>query len=101
MAETGDLDFAVQLSDSSRRSSTIHIGAYGGGIEEPYQRSTCGNGNGWANEFETIRIPLADFRRDGSQLDLADVVAITFLFGPSHGSMAGRIGLDELVFAGD
>jgi hypothetical protein len=101
VAEAGDLDFAVQLSDSSRRASTIHIGAYGGGIEEPYQRSTCGNGNGWANEFETIRIPLADFRRDGSQLDLADVVAITFLFGPSHGSMAGRIGLDELVFAGD
>ncbi len=101
VAEAGDLDFAVQLSDSSRHASTIRIGAYGGGIEEPYQRGDCGGGAGWANEFETLRIPLADFRRDGSQLDLTDVVAITFLFGPSHGSRAGRIGLDEIVFAGE
>jgi len=58
-------------------------------------------GNGWANEFETIRIPLADFKRDGNPLDLGDVVAITLLFGPSHGSRSGRIGLDELEFTGD
>lgn len=101
VAEAGDLAFAVQLSDSSRHASTIQIGAYGGGIEEPYQRDRCGTGRGWANEFETIRIPLADFRRDGSQLDLADVVAITFLFGPSHGSPAGRIGLDDVAITED
>jgi hypothetical protein len=100
-AEMGDLTFDVQLSDSSRRGSTIRISAYGGGVEEPYQRASCGAGNGWANEFETIRIPLADFRRDGNPLDLGDVVAITFLFGPSHGSRSGRIGLDEVEFTGD
>ena len=100
-AEAGDLEFEVQLSDSARHSSTIRIGAYGGGIEEPYQRASCGMGNGWANEFETIRIPLADFKRDGNPLDLGDVVAITLLFGPSHGSRSGRIGLDELEFTGD
>jgi hypothetical protein len=100
-AEAGDLHFSVQLVDSARRASTIRIGAYGGGIEEPYQRGGCGQGNGWANEFETIRIPLADFRRDGNALDLTDVVAITFLFGPSHGSRSGRIGLDEVAFTGD
>lgn len=101
VAEEGDLEFSVQLSDSARKSSTIRIGAYGGGIEEPYQRSNCGTGRGWANEFETIRIPLADFRRDGNALDLTDVVAVTFLFGPSHGSRMGRIGLDEIVVTGD
>lgn len=102
VAELGDLTFTVRLTDGALRSSTIGIGAYGGGIEEPYQRGTCGGlGQGWANEFETIRIPLDDFRRDGRSLDLGDVVAITFLFGPGHGSPAGRIGLDELVLTGD
>jgi hypothetical protein len=100
-AELGDLDFAVQLLDGHRRASTIRIGAYGGGIEEPYQRGGCGAGQGWANEFETLRIPLADFRRDGRALDLGDVVAVAFLFGPSHGSAAGRIGLDEILFTRD
>lgn len=98
IAETGDLDFALQLTDANQKSSTIRIGAYGGGIEEPYQRGACGAGNGWGNEFETIRIPLADFRRDGNPLDLTNVVSLTFLFGPAHGSLAGRIGLDQVEF---
>jgi len=96
--EAGDLEFAVQLVDGARRASTIRIGAYGGGIEEPYQRRSCGQGQGWANEFETLRIPLADFARDGSALDLSDVVAVAFLFGPAHGSPVGRLGLDEILF---
>jgi hypothetical protein len=94
-----DLDFTVELVDAHLQSSAIQIGAYGGGIEEPYQRATCGTGRGWANEFETIRLPLGDFRRDGTPLDLENVAAITFRFGPSHGSAAGRIGLDELLFS--
>jgi hypothetical protein len=96
VAELGGRDVEVQLTDSALRASTIRISAYGGGIEEPYQRGTCGMDVGWANEFETIRIPLADFRRDGVPLNLADVVAVTFLFGPAHGSPVGRIGLDEI-----
>lgn len=99
--EAGDLQFAVQLVDGARRASTIRIGAYGGGIEEPYQRRSCGQGQGWANEFETLRIPLADFARDGSALDLSDVVAVAFLFGPAHGSPVGRLGLDEILFDAD
>jgi len=101
VAELGDLDFAVQLVDAARRSSTIRISAYGAGIEEPYQRGQCGQDKGWANEFETIRIPLRDFLRDGNPLDLSEVVAITFRFGPAHGSHAGRIGLDEIIVTGD
>lgn len=97
--EEGDLDFTVELVDANLRASAMRISAYGGGIEEPYLRASCGEGRGWANEFETIRLPLADFRRDGTPLDLANVVAVTFRFGPSHGSAAGRIGLDELLLS--
>jgi hypothetical protein len=99
--EEVDLDFTVELTDAGLKSSAIRIGTYGGGIEEPYQRASCGTGRGWANEFETIRIALGDFRRDGTPLDLSNVVAITFRFGPSHGSSAGRIGLDELLFSAE
>lgn len=96
-----DLDFTVELIDANLKSSAIRLSAYGGGIEEPYQRASCGAGRGWANEFETIRLPLGDFRRDGTPLDLANIAAITFRFGPSHGSSAGRIGLDELLFSAE
>lgn len=99
--EEADLDFTVELTDANLRSSSMRISTYGGGIEEPYQRASCGSGRGWANEFETIRLPLQDFRRDGTPLDLAHVTAITFRFGPSHGSTAGRIGLDELLLSNE
>ena len=99
-AEAGDVTFSVQLVDAAGRSGTISIGAYGGGIEEPYQRTGCGNnGAGWANEFETVRIALRDFRAGAGGPDLEDVVAVVFLFGADHGSAFGRIGFDELTFS--
>lgn len=97
-AEQGDLTFTVTLIDGSDTSSSIHIGAYGGGIEEPYQRTGCGSGAGWANEFETIRIRLTDFLHDGSALNLNDIKALRFDFGPSFGSSEGRVGLDDIAF---
>jgi hypothetical protein len=100
-AELGDLTFTVELVDGSGGSSAINIGAYGGGIEEPYQRTGCGTGSGWANEFETIRMRLSDFLNNGTGLDLTDVTAIRFLFGPSYGSDLGRIGLDEITLSYD
>ena len=101
-SEAGDLDFTVELRDSAGRAFRIAIGAYSGGIEEPYQRGGCGTfGQGWANEFETIRIRLTDFQGGKHSLDLGDVVSVGFLFGPSHGSPLGRIGLDELEFTRD
>ena len=91
----------VSLVDGSGATGTIGVGAYGGGIEEPYQRTGCGIGSGWNNEFETVRIRVSDFRRDGSGVDLTDVRRIVFGFGPSHGTVAGRLGLDEILFAVD
>ena len=41
-----DLSFGVTLIDELGASSTIDISAYGGGIEEPYQRTGSGTGVG-------------------------------------------------------
>jgi hypothetical protein len=96
IAELGDLTFTITLRDGAGATSSINIGAYGGGVEEPYQRTGGGSGAGWQNEFETIRIRLTDFLHNGSGLDLTDVRAVRFEFGPSYGSSGGRIGLDEI-----
>lgn len=96
-----DLTFSVTLRDGGGITSTINFGAYGGGIEEPYQRTGFGGGAGWQNEFEVIRIRLTDFLTNGSGLDLSDVAAIRFEFGPSSGSSRGRIGLDDIVITKD
>jgi hypothetical protein len=95
----GDLTFSVSLEDSAGHIGTINIGAYGGGIEEPYQRSTdppCGTGVGWNSEYETIRIRLTDFCNNGSQVNLDNVKKLIFRFGPTYGSLQGRLGLDEI-----
>jgi hypothetical protein len=95
-----DLTFSVALEDAAGNRSWINLGAYGGGIEEPYQRNTgftsCGIGTGWNSEFETIRIRLTDFLNNGSGVNLAAIRKVVFGFGPSYGSTLGRIGLDEI-----
>jgi hypothetical protein len=96
VAWLGDQEFEVGLVDGKGRSSFIEIGAYGGGIEAPYQREGCGAGVGWGNEFETIRIRLEDFTRNGSGVDLKDVAWIELRCGPAHGSKNGKIGFDDL-----
>ena len=97
-AALGDLTFTLTLVDGSGVRRSINIGAYGGGIEEPYQRTGDGTGAGWSNEFETITIRLGDFLRDGSGLDLTDIEQVRFEFGPGFGSPQGRIGLDDVEF---
>lgn len=101
VAETGDLTFTVTLLDGSGGSSSINIGVYGGGIEEPYPRigsgfAACGPNPGWANEFETVRIRLTDFLTNGSGLDLTDITAVRLEFGSAFGSSRGRLGLDNV-----
>ena len=94
-AALGDIDLRVVLVDSHGRIGQVEIGAFGGGIEEPYQRISIGTSPGWANEFETIRIRLTDFLTDGSGLDLALIQAVRFEFG-LPGSEVGRLGFDDL-----
>jgi hypothetical protein len=104
-AELADTTFTVELLDADGTTSAIGIGNYGGGLEEPYQRSLCGTGAGWGNEFETIRIPLSAFAtlgaQDGSALDLAHIVRVTFRFGPGFGTNSGRLGFDDLELVKD
>lgn len=96
IATLADLTFTVTLRDGAGNTSGINIGAYGGGAEEPYQRTGSGTGAGWANEFEAVRIRLTDFLTNGRALDLTNVVAVRLDFGASFGSNRGRLGLDDL-----
>jgi hypothetical protein len=97
----GDQQLEVGLRDGQGNSSFVGIGAYGGGVEVPYQRAGCGVGVGWANEFETIRIRIEDFTRNGAGIDLADIAWIELRCGPAHGSKEGRLGFDDLVLTRD
>lgn len=92
-----DLDYSVTLVDSAGRESTIRLSAYGGGVQKPFARTGAGGGTGWGNEFETHRIRVADFARDGREIDLSDIVAVRLDFGGAAGSESGRIGLDDLM----
>ncbi|MFT5284978.1 MAG: hypothetical protein ACI8TQ_001139 [Planctomycetota bacterium] len=96
IAVLGDLTFDVELRDDLGNVSAINIGAYGGGVEEPYQRTSCGTGVGWSNFFETIRISLTDFQTDGRPIDLSRIEAVRLVFGSSSGSALGRMGIDDL-----
>jgi len=96
-----DLTFTVTLLDGTGHAPSIDIGAYGGGLEEPYQRTGAGSGVGWHDDFEVVRIRITDFLTNGSGLNLEDVVAVRFDFGPSWGSPEGRIVLDELMLTCD
>lgn len=95
-AVLGDLTFSVTIEDDAGNQGTVNFGAYGGGIEEPYQRTTCGTGAGWNSEYETIKIRLTDFLNNGSTLDLARARKVIFNFGPAHGSAQGRLGMDDI-----
>ncbi|MBK7877304.1 MAG: hypothetical protein IPJ77_16440 [Planctomycetes bacterium] len=97
-APFGDLQFDVFLVDTDGDASSIRIGAYGGGLEEPYQRSSCGSGIGWNNEWEIVRMRLEDFTHDGSSVDLDRIASVQLRFGPSHGELVGRVGIDDLQF---
>ncbi|AKH37903.1 MULTISPECIES: alpha/beta hydrolase [Nitrosomonas] len=96
VAELGDLTFTVTLRDSAGVVSHINIGAYGGGLEEPYQRD-----GGWHNEMETVRLRTTDFANNGTGINLTNIVAVRFNLGPSFGSSKGRIVIDDLMLTND
>ena len=95
-AVLGDLTFSLTLRDGAGGTSTINIGAYGGGLEEPYQRD-----GGWHNEMETIRVRTTDFLNNGATLNLSNIVAVRLDAGPSFGDSKGRIVIDDLMLTND
>ncbi|MEZ6197728.1 MAG: hypothetical protein R3F20_18730 [Planctomycetota bacterium] len=92
------LDFQVRVEDAAGAVRVVGVADYASAISEPYARTGCGTGTGWAAEFETVRIALADLARGPDGIDPAAITKITFQFGPSHGSAQGRLGFDHLVF---
>jgi hypothetical protein len=97
IARPGDASWQVTLRDAAGHSSgPIRFAVYGGGIEEPYQRSGSGSGVGWQNEFETIRIRLTDFLANGSPLDLTQVVSVRLTWRSGE-----RVGFDDLEVTTD
>jgi hypothetical protein len=101
VALNGTATFTVTLVDGDGTTSSINIGAYKGGVQRPYLRTGFGTGAGWQNEFETIRIRLADFLTGGVDLDLANITAVRLSFGGSAGSAQGRLGIDDLMLNPD
>jgi len=97
----GPLDFAVTLIDALGQESTIRMDDAGLSLTEPYQRTSYGPGAGWANEWSTVRLRLADFQAEGTALDLSHVVAVELRFGEAWGAPEGRIGLDDLMLLSD
>lgn len=95
-AVLGDLTFSITLRDGAGATSRINISAYGGGLEEPYQRS-----GGWHNEMETIRLRTTDFLNNASGLNLTNIVAVRLDVGPTFGSNEGRIVIDDLMLTND
>jgi hypothetical protein len=99
LALSGPLYISVELRDGAGHTSTVNTQAYGG-ISRPYQRTGgCGSSPsepGWLNQHHTVRIRLADFENDNSQLDLANVVAVRLELGSASGSSRGRMGLDQV-----
>jgi len=89
------LSFSATLVDANGATSTIDFANYGR-LTTPYARDDGGQGTGWINEFQTIRIPISDFASNGHALDLDDVAALRFEFGPSYGSSQGRVGMDDI-----
>ena len=96
----GTLNFTVTLEDLDGVASSINFGNYGN-ITHPYRRAGLGSGLGWANEFTTVRIRIADFENDGSGIDLESIAFLRFELGENFGSERGRIGIDTVHLTQD
>jgi predicted dienelactone hydrolase len=91
-----DLTFTVVLIDETGAESAILISAFGGGVEEPYQRTGSGTGTGWQNAYEAIRIPLDSFSATGRTIDMSRIASVVLRFGGTNGAASGRLHIDDL-----
>lgn len=90
VALDGAIDFSVSLVDGTGDSAVVNIASYGP-IAQTYQRQ-----GGWQNEFCTVRIRLAEFLVNGTQLDLGDIAHLGFEFGHPGTSGQGALGIDDI-----
>ncbi|MFZ9880992.1 MAG: GC-type dockerin domain-anchored protein [Phycisphaerales bacterium] len=97
-AQLGDLTFTVAVVDELGVESAVSIGAFAGGVEEPYQRAGFPTTTvvGWQNAMEAIRVPLSAFTANGRPIDLTRVASVVLRFGSGSGSTTGRLVIDDL-----
>jgi hypothetical protein len=93
----GAMGFSITLVDGAGVESTVRVDDQAL-VPFPYARLGLGDGRGWANEFVTVRVNLADFTV-GSQLDLGSLAEVRLDFGEEGGEQSGAIGLDSVEFA--
>jgi hypothetical protein len=93
--------FTVTLVDNDGIQSTLSIGAYRQGLGQTYQRTGFGTGVGWQNEMQIVRLPIDDFLRDGSPIDLTNITSVRLDFGGAGQSATGRIVIDDLTLVAE
>jgi hypothetical protein len=96
VAHGGPLGFAVELADADGHVSLLDTDAVGV-ISDVYARGGLGDGLGWQNEWNTVRIPIRAFVTADSGLDPSRITSVTLRFGEAHGAATGRIGLDDVA----
>jgi hypothetical protein len=92
VALDGALAFTVTVADAEGGAASASTGDYAE-ITRPYQRTGSGPGEGWANEFSTVRLRLDAL---SAGVDLARVSALTLSFGGEAGSAQGRVAVDDV-----
>jgi hypothetical protein len=96
-AHDGPLGFAVALEDADGTQVEVPVDPFGL-LTPVYARAGLGAGEGWANEFNTVRLPLSSFAALDPGLDLGAIRWVRLRFGPDQGAATGRLGLDDLAF---
>jgi hypothetical protein len=96
-AHQGPMGFGIELEDGNGVTATVPADLFGLiGLE--YARDGYGPGQGYVNEFNTVRIPLAAFTASQPGLDLSDVRWVRLRFGAAYGATTGRLAIDDLYF---
>ena len=94
IAELADVSISVRLVDGDGDEAEMALSDQLAGIEEPYQRTGCGTGVGWHNDFESVRLGLAGFQAINPALDLDSIDLLVFVLGNENAQ--GRLGIDEV-----
>lgn len=114
---TGNYTFAVATEDSCAAVDIYMYDEYGDGWDDGTMVLTNAltdtlavgtlafgsgpePGEGWQNEFVTVRIPLMEFKLEGTGIDLTQITSLAFLFGGTKGVGQGALGLDDVELTG-
>ncbi len=94
-AHQGPMGFGIELEDGSGVAVTVPADLFGlVGLE--YARTGYGAGQGYVNEFNTLRVPLAAFTAGATGLNLGDIRWVRLRFGAGFGAATGRLAIDDL-----